>query len=70
MEVHAWVILTNHYHFLVHVNDFDLLGDVFRQVHGRYCLRMESRGKLRAAAKFGTFIAIGRCDLTGIFIAA
>jgi putative transposase len=31
----AWVILTNHYHLLVEVTDFSLLGDIFRRVHGR-----------------------------------
>lgn len=35
MEVSGWVVLPNHYHVLVHVTDFDLLGDVFRRVHGR-----------------------------------
>ena len=35
MALLAWVILTNHYHLLVDVPDFDLLGDVFRRVHGR-----------------------------------
>jgi putative transposase len=34
MEIMAWVILPNHYHLLVHVSDFDLLGDLFRAVHG------------------------------------
>jgi putative transposase len=35
IELCAWVILTNHYHVLVKVPDFGLLGDVFRRVHGR-----------------------------------
>jgi putative transposase len=34
MEIMAWVILPNHYHLLVHVTIFDLLGDLFRAVHG------------------------------------
>jgi putative transposase len=34
MEIIAWVVLPNHYHLLAHVTDFDLLGDVFRAVHG------------------------------------
>jgi putative transposase len=34
MEIHAWVVLPNHYHLLVHVTDFDALGSVFRLVHG------------------------------------
>jgi putative transposase len=34
MEMQAWVVLPNHYHLLVRVTDFDLLGDIFRQVHG------------------------------------
>ncbi len=35
MEVLAWVVLTNHYHFLVHVTEFGVLGKIFGQVHGR-----------------------------------
>ena len=34
MEIMAWVILPNHYHLLVHVTAFDLLGNLFRAVHG------------------------------------
>lgn len=34
MEIDARVILPNHYHLLVHVTDFDLLGGMFRSVHG------------------------------------
>lgn len=34
MEIHAWVVLPNHYHLLVHVTEFGVLGDVFRLVHG------------------------------------
>lgn len=34
MEILAWVVLPNHYHLLVHVSDFDLLGELFRAVHG------------------------------------
>lgn len=35
MEVLAWVVLTNHYHLLVHVARFADLAQVFRTVHGR-----------------------------------
>lgn len=35
IEIRAWVILTNHYHLLSHVPDFDVLFDCFRLVHGR-----------------------------------
>jgi putative transposase len=35
MAIHAWVILTNHYHLLVHVTQFKALGQIFSQVHGR-----------------------------------
>ena len=35
MAIHAWAIATNHYHVLVHVAEFETLGDVFRRVHGR-----------------------------------
>jgi putative transposase len=34
MEIHAWAILPNHYHLLVHVTGFDALGGIFRLVHG------------------------------------
>jgi putative transposase len=34
IEIRGWVILTNHYHLLVHVSDFGLLGRVLRRVHG------------------------------------
>jgi putative transposase len=35
MVVLAWVILTNHYHLLVQVTTFEVLSDIFKQVHGR-----------------------------------
>jgi putative transposase len=35
MAIQAWVVLTNHYHLLVDVNDFDALGKIFSLVHGR-----------------------------------
>jgi putative transposase len=35
MALYAWTVLTNHYHVVVDVTDFALLGDVFRRVHGR-----------------------------------
>ena len=35
MKIHAWVVLTNHYHVLVNVTEFKDLGDIFRRVHGR-----------------------------------
>ena len=34
MEMRAWVVLSNHYHLLVHVTDFDAVGGVLRLVHG------------------------------------
>ncbi|MEJ2733933.1 MAG: transposase [Anaerolineae bacterium] len=34
MEIHAWAVLTNHYHFLVQVTEFQELGELFRRVHG------------------------------------
>lgn len=33
-EILAWVMLSNHYHLLVHVTAFEELGSTFRQVHG------------------------------------
>ncbi len=33
--VHAWVVLTNHYHLLVYVPVFDALKVIFQRVHGR-----------------------------------
>jgi putative transposase len=35
MEIHAWVVLSNHYHLLVHVTQFKALGKIFQRVHGR-----------------------------------
>ena len=34
-EVRAWVALPNHYHLLLHLEDFGVLGRVFRLVHAR-----------------------------------
>lgn len=34
MAILAWVILTNHYHVLVHVTNFEALKDIFQKVHG------------------------------------
>ncbi|MGD2205516.1 MAG: transposase [Anaerolineae bacterium] len=34
MDIRAWVVLSNHYHLLVQVIDFDALGGIFRSVHG------------------------------------
>ena len=33
-RVHAWCVLPNHYHLLVHVTDFQVLGGAFRMIHG------------------------------------
>ena len=35
MVIDAWVVLTNHYHLLVHVPAFDTLKVVFQHVHGK-----------------------------------
>ena len=35
LGVFAWVVLTNHYHLLVRVDEFEVLGEIFRRVHGR-----------------------------------
>lgn len=34
LEIRAWVVLPNHYHLMVHVTDFDMLGGCFRHIHG------------------------------------
>jgi len=34
VELHAWVVLPNHYHLLAHAPDFKILGEMFRRVHG------------------------------------
>lgn len=35
IELCAWAVLTNHYHLLAHVTEFEILGDIFQRVHGR-----------------------------------
>jgi putative transposase len=34
IEIRAWVILPNHYHLLVHLDDFKVLGSLFQRIHG------------------------------------
>jgi putative transposase len=34
IEIRAWVVLPNHYHLLVYLENFKLLGSLFRAVHG------------------------------------
>lgn len=34
LTICAWVILPNHYHLLVQVVNFDILGGLFRRIHG------------------------------------
>jgi putative transposase len=33
-EIHAWVVLPNHYHVLAQVPGFDILSDIFGRIHG------------------------------------
>jgi putative transposase len=33
-EIRAWAILSNHYHLLVYVSNFDRLGKLFHSIHG------------------------------------
>jgi len=35
IQVDGWVILPNHYHFLVWIGDFSVIGSIIRLVHGR-----------------------------------
>lgn len=35
IQILAWVVLPNHYHILVHVENFDAVGKSLRRVHGR-----------------------------------
>lgn len=35
IDVDGWAVLPNHYHFLVHLEDFASLSPIFRRVHGR-----------------------------------
>ncbi|MDF5723677.1 MAG: transposase [Rhizonema sp. PD37] len=37
VEIRAWVILPNHYHLLVYLEHFDVLGNLFRTIHGATC---------------------------------
>lgn len=34
IKINAWVILPNHYHLLVQITNFDVLGELFRIIHG------------------------------------
>ncbi|MDZ8024997.1 MAG: transposase [Nostoc sp. DedQUE01] len=34
LTIYAWVVLPNHYHLLVQVENFDILSDLFRRTHG------------------------------------
>jgi putative transposase len=34
IEIHAWVVLPNHYHILAHMAKFDLLSKAFGHIHG------------------------------------
>ncbi|MEH2001507.1 MAG: transposase [Nostoc sp.] len=34
LRICAWVVLPNHYHLLVDVENFDVLGELFRRIHG------------------------------------
>lgn len=34
VEIRAWVVLPNHYHLLVRVDDFKVLGSLFHRIHG------------------------------------
>src|SRR5512137_2987005 len=35
LDIYGWVVLSNHYHVLVDVTEFEALGDALRLVHGR-----------------------------------
>ncbi len=47
MVVLAWVVLTNHYHVLVKVSEFEALSDIFKQIHGRSSFEWNQEDKLR-----------------------
>ncbi len=47
MEIVAWVILTNHYHLLARINQFDDLGCIFRTVHGSTSFEWNGEENLR-----------------------
>jgi putative transposase len=34
LRICGWVVLTNHYHLLIYVENFDVLGELFRRIHG------------------------------------
>lgn len=34
IEIRAWVVLPNHYHLLVYLENIDILGNLFRSIHG------------------------------------
>ena len=45
--VYAWVVLTNHYHFLVQVSESHVLQDIFRLVHGRSSFAWNNEENIR-----------------------
>ena len=47
MEIVAWVVLDNHYHLLVYVPDFDLLGPIFKQIHGSLAYKWNGEDNTR-----------------------
>lgn len=47
LEISAWSILPNHYHLLVYVNDFNLLSNIFRLVHGSTSYQWNKEDKVR-----------------------
>jgi putative transposase len=34
LRICAWFVLPNHYHLLVHIDNFEVLGELFRRIHG------------------------------------
>ncbi len=48
IAIHAWVILLNHYHLLVYVDDFAILGNLFRLIHGRFAYKWNNEDKTPA----------------------
>jgi putative transposase len=67
ITISAWVVLPNHYHLLVEVENFDVLGKLFRKIHGATSRRWNIEDNV-TKRKFGILGAIALSALKDITI--